>query len=313
MPSAIMRFALGGVGEHAARAQRVLRSRRSRRPRTAPGARKRWPSVMLALARPWPSSLAVAQVERHDGAVEQAQDPAQRADPGEGAACRPSASISARGSGAAGPGLLRRSARRPGRPAVLLGRAASSRPPRAAASRAAPCLRRKPASACSGASRCGPRSSAAGGRNLGGHRADPGRSAAGRTERVTSSGASAARASVKQTAEVLGGALPACARDFLAESSESSGMVQARPYAVGLPVDRPTPSGFTRQPGLGAATRQRTHPADIGRALGHADHAARVEQVEQVAGLDALVVGRQRQLCRCSRLAHSRLGIREMP
>ena len=49
-----------------------------------------------------------------------------------------------------------------------------------------------------------------------------------------------------------------------------------------------------RQPGLAAALRQRAHPADIGGPLGDADDAARVEQVEQVARLDALVIGGQR-------------------
>ena len=51
-----------------------------------------------------------------------------------------------------------------------------------------------------------------------------------------------------------------------------------------------------REPGFGAGLGQRAHAADVGGALGDADHAARVQQVEQVAGLEALVVGRQRQL-----------------
>src|SRR3546814_9586200 len=37
------------------------------------------------------------------------------------------------------------------------------------------------------------------------------------------------------------------------------------------------------------------HPADIGLALGDGDHPARVQQVEQMASLDRLVIGRQRQ------------------
>ena len=41
--------------------------------------------------------------------------------------------------------------------------------------------------------------------------------------------------------------------------------------------------------------KARLDPADIGGALGDADRAARVEQVEQVARLEALVVGGQRQ------------------
>ena len=65
------------------------------------------------------------------------------------------------------------------------------------------------------------------------------------------------------------------------------------------------------QPGLGAGLGQGAHAADVGRALGDADHAARVQQVEQVAGLQALVVGRQRQPAlqdRCAML----LGVGEV-
>ena len=66
------------------------------------------------------------------------------------------------------------------------------------------------------------------------------------------------------------------------------------------------------EPGFRARLGQRAHPADIGRALGHADHAARVQQVEQVAGLEALVVGRQRQLPFQDLLAVA-LGVGEVP
>src|SRR5438067_2386987 len=50
------------------------------------------------------------------------------------------------------------------------------------------------------------------------------------------------------------------------------------------------------EPGVAARLRERAHPADIGGALGDADNAAGIEQIEQVACLQALVVGRQRQL-----------------
>ena len=36
---------------------------------------------------------------------------------------------------------------------------------------------------------------------------------------------------------------------------------------------------------------QRPHPADIGLPFGHRNHPARVQQVEDMAGLDALVIG----------------------
>ena len=40
--------------------------------------------------------------------------------------------------------------------------------------------------------------------------------------------------------------------------------------------------------------RQRSNTTDVGLSLGHGNHAARVEQVKQVACLDALVIGRMR-------------------
>ena len=61
----------------------------------------------VAAGQPMAVVGALAQVERHHLAVEDAQDAAQRADPGEARCCRPSASTSARGSGAAGRGSSR--------------------------------------------------------------------------------------------------------------------------------------------------------------------------------------------------------------
>src|SRR5579862_9208452 len=63
--------------------------------------------------------------------------------------------------------------------------------------------------------------------------------------------------------------------------------------------------------GLAAGLRQGTDPADISLPLNHADHAACVQQVEQVARLDALLVGRQRQLAIQKRAAFA-LGILEV-
>ena len=53
-------------------------------------------------------------------------------------------------------------------------------------------------------------------------------------------------------------------------------------------------SALGLQPRRAAGFRQFAHAQDVALALGDRDHAARVEQVEDVAGLDALVVGRQR-------------------
>ena len=47
---------------------------------------------------------------------------------------------------------------------------------------------------------------------------------------------------------------------------------------------------------LTGADREIAHPANIGLAFGDRDHAARLEQVEDMTGLDRLVIGRQRQL-----------------
>src|SRR5580693_6785712 len=51
-----------------------------------------------------------------------------------------------------------------------------------------------------------------------------------------------------------------------------------------------------REPGFAARLRERAHPRDIGRAFRHADHTARLQHVEAMARLDALVIARQRQL-----------------
>src|SRR3546814_11787355 len=69
----------------------------------------------------------------------------------------------------------------------------------------------------------------------------------------------------------------------VSSSIRSSAIASAR---LGEMAARPHPR-------LGTAAGQRAHPADIGGALGHAYHAARVEEVEGVARLDALVVGRK--------------------
>ena len=71
-------------------------------------------------------------------------------------------------------------------------------------------------------------------------------------------------------------------------------------------------------PGLAAALGQFAHTQDIGLALSHRDNAPGIEKIEGVGGLDALVVGRKRQLvatfllaCLEQRLA-GLLGVDEM-
>ena len=82
-----------------------------------------------------------------------------------------------------------------------------------------------------------------------------------------------------------------------------SGLAAAAPRNA-IEISSPRP----RQPGFAAGSRQRPHPADIGGAFGDADDAARVEQVEQMARLQTLVIGRQRDAARRSAPAF-RLGV----
>src|SRR6266571_4659735 len=54
------------------------------------------------------------------------------------------------------------------------------------------------------------------------------------------------------------------------------------------------PSRLRRQPRRAAGLRKLPHPQNVALPLSDRDHAARIEQIEYVTGLDALVVGRQR-------------------
>src|SRR5262245_11131937 len=56
------------------------------------------------------------------------------------------------------------------------------------------------------------------------------------------------------------------------------------------------PASLSLQPGRAAGLREVAHAQDVALPLGHGDDAAGVEQIEDVGRLDALVVGRQRQL-----------------
>jgi hypothetical protein len=72
----------------------------------------------------------------------------------------------------------------------------------------------------------------------------------------------------------------------------------------GLGRHRKAEPGAAVEVALGDAARQVPDPADVGGALGDADRAARVEQVEAVRRLQHLLVGRQGE-----RLVHQRLGL----
>src|SRR5262245_26987127 len=53
-------------------------------------------------------------------------------------------------------------------------------------------------------------------------------------------------------------------------------------------------SRFGRKPGLAASFRELAHAQNVALPLGDGNHPARIEQIEHMARLDALVVGRQR-------------------
>ena len=57
------------------------------------------------------------------------------------------------------------------------------------------------------------------------------------------------------------------------------------------------------EPGRPARLGELTHAQDVALALGHRDHAARIEQIEGVARLDALIIGRQAPSCDACRCA----------
>ena len=184
----------------------------------APGAWKRWPSVRLADGQAVPVVVAVAQVERHDRAIQQAGDAAQRAHPGEVAAAAPAHRLRPGEAAQQRRECRRRSARRraPRRPPCP---APSSRLPARSCSRVAPCLRRKPASACSGALARGPRSVVLAGGDLGVPPRRPGQCGAGRRT-CARGGRQRGQGLGGQPREVLRRARLHARRDFLTEQLE---------------------------------------------------------------------------------------------
>src|SRR6185295_8139652 len=64
-------------------------------------------------------------------------------------------------------------------------------------------------------------------------------------------------------------------------------------WAHGPPTSLPAP--FGPEPGRTAGLGQLAHAQNVALALGDGDDAARIQQVEDVACLDTLVIGRQRQ------------------
>ena len=97
--------------------------------------------------------------------------------------------------------------------------------------------------------------------------------------------------------QIFGGARLHAGGDFLGEEFE-----QKLSHVLRL---------LAGEPAFAAGFGKGAHAADIGLALGDRDHAARIEQIEAVAGLDALVIGRQGELGVEQRLALL-LGILEM-
>src|SRR3984957_16578977 len=69
---------------------------------------------------------------------------------------------------------------------------------------------------------------------------------------------------------------------------------------------------FSRYPRFAAAFRQRPYTPDKACPLRHADDPARIQQIEQVARLDTVIVGGQRQSA--AQLCPALLfGVREVP
>ncbi len=108
--------------------------------------------------------------------------------------------------------------------------------------------------------------------------------------RISAAGISAA-SSLSRTSPVSSSIARRCIPAGI--SSENSSSSSSPPTLRGMEeqgsVIRPG------QPRLAACLGERPDPQDVGGAFGHADHAAGVEQIEQVARLQALVIGRQRQ------------------
>ena len=101
----------------------------------------------------------------------------------------------------------------------------------------------------------------------------------------------------------------------------SGGRVRGRDARARRPLTRLAPLGTLSRKGRGAILlhprRARrlgevAHAADIGLALGDRDHAARLERVEQVARLDRLLIGGDRELRFDAQLAF-RGGFAEHP
>src|ERR1700678_3936252 len=71
-------------------------------------------------------------------------------------------------------------------------------------------------------------------------------------------------------------------------------------------------SRFAGQPALAASFCQGPHAANVTGAFRHTDYAAGIEQIEQMAGLDTLVIGGQRQAL-CHQRSTFYLRIDKMP
>ena len=183
---------------------------------------------------------AVAQVERHHRAVEQAQDAAQRAHPGERRWCRPSASIWATGSGAAGRAVRGRSGRRRRCRAPLV-RARSNRLPGAVARgwrRACGGSRPAPARGRCGAARARRCGFGDARRDVGRQR-DPARAVRKPRRSVGDSGA---KASAIRRAQVLGRPRLHAGGNFLAEQFQEQFGHGQPPPPPATPRSSPSPA-----------------------------------------------------------------------
>ena len=257
------------------------------------------------LRRAAQEAVALADVARDepvqlegDGAlVDLGDDPPHRAREAQAGARRPSAS-SSRSAGRRsrapppraparrprgpprGPRRRRSGGRSPRRPAGRPRRPpARGRSPRRPGSAPRPRRRPPPPTARARAGRSPPPRRAG--------RARPGRSGAARPTARTRSGASRPRAASEEVSSP--GAWAMISRQALDGSSSQPTSTRRSGTRRLLGGDREL------EPGARHAGRERAYSPDVRAPLGDADDAARVEQVEGVAALQHLVVGRQRQ------------------
>ena len=112
--------------------------------------------------------------------------------------------------------------------------------------------------------------------------------------RISAAGISAA-ASLSRNSSVSSAIARRCIPAGISSDNSSSSSSPRRHIRREMARSRVRVSCDPAQPRFAACLGERSDPQDVGGAFGYADRAAGVEQIEQVARLQALVIGRQRQ------------------